>query len=59
MSLWVCNIHGLYGGQVFCPKCGASGAYAILDERELKQSFASAGATGRPATATTPLKEKE
>jgi hypothetical protein len=30
MSLWVCAEHGLYGGQVFCPRCGKTGRYAAL-----------------------------
>jgi len=30
MSLWICPNHGLYGGQIFCPKCGGGGVYAEL-----------------------------
>jgi hypothetical protein len=30
MSLWLCPTHGLYGGQVFCPKCGGGGEYVTL-----------------------------
>jgi hypothetical protein len=28
MSLWICDEHGLYGGQIDCPKCGKTGHYA-------------------------------
>jgi len=34
MSLWVCPTHGLYGGDVFCPKCGGTGAFATLSPLE-------------------------
>ena len=30
MSLWVCPTHGLYGGDVFCPKCGGTGGYVTI-----------------------------
>jgi hypothetical protein len=30
MSLWICPTHGLYGGDVFCPRCGGVGAWATL-----------------------------
>jgi uncharacterized Zn finger protein (UPF0148 family) len=32
MSLWVCPEHGLYGGDVFCPKCGKNGEFATLHD---------------------------
>ena len=32
MSLWTCPKHGLYGGDVFCPKCGGTGSYATLEQ---------------------------
>ena len=30
MSLWVCPTHGLYGGQIFCPRCDRVGSYATF-----------------------------
>ena len=30
MSLWLCSEHGLYGGDVFCPKCGGTGSVVTL-----------------------------
>lgn len=32
MSLWTCPTHGLYGGQVFCPKCGGTGDYTTVSK---------------------------
>lgn len=32
VSLWTCPEHGLYGGQVDCPRCGKVGDYATVAE---------------------------
>lgn len=32
MSLWTCPEHGLYGGDVFCPKCGKNGAWTTIED---------------------------
>jgi hypothetical protein len=32
VSLWVCQKHGLYGGQLECPKCGEMGEFAVLED---------------------------
>jgi hypothetical protein len=34
MSLWLCPTHGLYGGDVFCPKCGGTGGYVTFSPLE-------------------------
>ncbi len=34
MSLWSCPVHGLYGGDVFCPTCGGTGEYVTLSPLE-------------------------
>jgi uncharacterized Zn finger protein (UPF0148 family) len=31
VSLWTCPEHGLYGGDVFCPRCGKNGAYTTVE----------------------------
>lgn len=33
MSLWLCTKHGLYGGQVFCPRCGKNGEHVTFRDR--------------------------
>jgi hypothetical protein len=30
MSVWLCPLHGLFGGQVICPKCGRLGRWALV-----------------------------
>lgn len=55
MSLWTCPIHGLYGGDVFCPQCGGIGAYTII--ASVDRSGRQAGETGSEADGLDPKDE--
>jgi hypothetical protein len=32
MSVWYCADHGLYGGELACPRCGVMGQICVMDE---------------------------
>ncbi len=32
MSLWHCPVHGLYGGDVFCPRCNKNGEHVTIGD---------------------------
>jgi hypothetical protein len=34
VSLWLCPAHGLYGGQVHCPRCGTIGVLAEVHHEQ-------------------------
>jgi hypothetical protein len=32
VSIWYCAEHGLYGGEIACPRCNVIGVIAVMDE---------------------------